>query len=125
MVEVMVSPSYVRLELTGWDRLSLKTNLTFPTAGIRIVYADPNPLQSWQASPFSWVRIGISLPGVIQAGTFTGQGHREFWCFHFTGRSVVFELEDLPYSRIVVDVRDPEAVVQRVRAARYGVGTNV
>ena len=125
MVEVMVSPNQVRLELTGWDRLSLKTSLTFPTAGIRIVYADLNPSQPWREAPFSWIRVGISLPGAIHAGTFTGQGRREFWCVHFTGRSVVFELEDLPYTHIVVDVRDPEAVVQRVRAARYGSGIGV
>ena len=121
MVEVMVSPSYVRLELIGWDILwSLKSNLTFPVAGIRNVYADPNATR-----PDGFRMPGTGLPGVIQAGTFTGQGHREFWYVHFTGRSVVFGLEDLPYSRIVVDVRDPEAVVQRVRAARYGVGTSI
>ena len=113
---MMVSPSLVRLELTGLDIiLSLKSNLTFPTAGIRIVYADPTARR-----PKGLRFPGTSVPGIIQAGTYVWQGTREFWCVHFTGRSVVFELEDLPYSRIVVDVRDPEAVVQRVRAVRYG-----
>ena len=120
MVEVMVSPNYVRLELTGWDILwSLKSNLTFPVAGIRTVYADPNATR-----PNGFRMPGTGLPGVIHAGTYIGET-REFWCIHFTGRSIVFELEDLPYSRIVVDVRDPEAVVQRVRAARYGSGIGV
>ncbi len=121
MVEVMVSPNYVRLELTGLDILwSLKGNLTFPIAGIRSIYADPTVTR-----PKGLRLPGTSIPGLIQAGTYVWQGTREFWCVHFTGRSVVFELEDLPYTRIVVDVRDPEAVVQRVRAARYGSGASI
>ena len=120
MVEVMVSPGQVRLELTGWDILwSLKRNLTFPIAGVRNVYADPTATQ-----PNGFRMPGTGLPGVIHAGTYIGET-REFWCIHFTGRSVVFELEDLPYTRVVIDVRDPEAVVQRVRAARYGSGIGV
>lgn len=61
---------------------------------------------------------GTHLPGVVKAGTYIGQGAREFWCVHYTGNAVVFELEALEYTRAVVDVRDPEAVVQRVRAAQ-------
>lgn len=120
MIEVMVSPSQVRLELTGLDILwSLKRHLTFPVAGIRSVYADPKP----KMRPRGLRLPGTSIPGIVQAGTYLGET-REFWCIHFMGRSVVFELEDLPYDRIIVDVRDPEAVVQRVRAVRYGVETN-
>ncbi len=116
MVEVTISPDYVRLELTGLDILwSLKSNLTFPTAGIRTVYDDSNP----KMRPRGLRLPGTSIPGIVQAGTYIGET-REFWCVHFTGRSVVFELEDLPYDRVVVDVRDSEAVVQRVRAARWG-----
>lgn len=115
---MMVSRDQVRLELTGWDRLSLRTDLTFPLAGVRSVYAEANPYRPWREKLFAWVRIGISIPGTIQAGTFTGQGAREFWCVHYTGRCVVFKLEDLSYTRIVVDVRDPSTVVERVRAAQ-------
>lgn len=121
MVEVMVSPSQVRLELTGLDIIwALKGNLKFPVAGIRIVYADPTTTR-----PKGLRLPGTSITGLIQAGTYVWQGTREFWCIHFTGRSVVFELENLPFTRVVVDVRNPEAVVQRVRAVRYGLETSV
>ncbi len=120
----MVSPSQVRLELTGWDRVwAFKSQLTLLHGNIVRVFADPQPTfgQAW----WKVVRApGTSIPGVTQAGTFYLQGGREFWCVHYTGRSIIFELEDLPYDRVVVDVRDPEAVVQRVRAARYDSGTN-
>lgn len=125
MVEVMVSPGYMRLELTGLDIFwSLKRNLTFPAAGIRSVFAEPEPSfgQDW----WGVARVpGTSIPSVIQAGTFYLQGGKEFWCVHYTSRSVVFELDDLPFTRIVVDVRDPEAVVKRVRAVRYEPGASV
>ena len=115
VVEVMVSATQVRLELTGWDVLwALKSNLTFPVGGVCNVYADPTATR-----PSGFRLPGTSVPGVIQAGTYIGET-REFWCIHYTGRSVVFELEDLHYTRIVVDVRDPEAVVERVQTARRG-----
>ena len=121
VVEVLVSETQVRLELTGWDRLwALKNNLVFPVEGVRSVYAEPDPQPPWREEPLAWMRAGVSVPYVVQAGTFTKRGAREFWCIHYTGRGVVFELDGLFYTRIVVDVRDPEAVVQRVRAARWG-----
>ena len=117
----MVNPTQVRLELTGLDiLLSLKSNLTFPIVGVRTVYADPTATR-----PRGLRLPGTSVPGLVQAGTYVWQGMREFWCIHYTGRSVVFELEDLPFTRVVVDVRDPEAVVQRVRAVRYGLEMSV
>lgn len=115
VVEVMVGETHVRLELTSWDVLwALKSNLTFPIQGVLDVYADPTATR-----PKGFRLPGTSVPGLIQAGTYVGET-REFWCVHHTGRSVVFELENLPFTRIVVDVRDPEAVVQRVQAARRG-----
>ncbi len=111
----MVSETQVRLELTGWDRLwALKNNLIFPLEGVSNVYADPTATR-----PRGFRLPGTSLPSLILAGTYVGET-RKFWCIHYTGQSVVFELEGLDYARIVVDVRDPEAVVQRVRAARWG-----
>lgn len=111
----MVGTGQVRLELTGWDRLwVLKRRLTFPIRSVLGVYADPT---ATRPQGFRWP--GTSVPGLVQAGTFVGET-REFWCVRYTGRSVAFEFDDYPYTRIVVDVRDPEAVVQRVRAARRG-----
>lgn len=111
----MVSRDRVRLELTGGDRLwALKRSLTFPIRSVLNVYADPT---ATRLPGLRWP--GTSVPGLVQAGTFIGET-REFWCVRYTGRSVVFELDDHPYTRIVVDVRAPEAVVQRVRAARWG-----
>lgn len=116
-MEVVVSGTQVRLELTGWDVLwAFKSNISFPVESVYNVYADLKPgfYRNW------WEVIrapGTSVPNVIQAGTYYWHGEREFWCVYYTGRSVVFELEGFHYNRVVVDVRDPEAVVRAVRAA--------
>ncbi len=116
----MVSETHVRLELTGLDRLwAFRRNLTFSCESVAEVFAEPRPEfgQSW------WKVIrapGTSVPGVVQTGTFYLQGRREFWCVQFTGKAAVFELTNSLYTRVVVNVRDPEAVVQRVQAARRG-----
>lgn len=83
------------------------------------VYADPEPRfgRNW------WEVIrtpGASVPGIVQAGTYYWRG--ELRCVRYTGRSVVFKFENLLYTRIVVDIHDPEAVVRRVRVARWEPG---
>lgn len=110
---VAVTTYEVRLELTGWDVIwALKNRLVFLTKAVRTVYAEPNARR-----PPGFRMPGTSIPGIVQAGTYVWRGEREFWCIHYTGNSVVFELENAPYKRIVVDVREPERVMQRVRAA--------
>lgn len=118
MVEVIVDETQVRLELIGLDRLwSFETRISFPLNSLTQVETDPQPTFKhpwWQI-----VRApGTSIPGIIRAGTYRWRGDREFWCIHFSGQAVVFELEGQRYSRIVVDVRDPEAVVARLLEAR-------
>lgn len=114
MVEVSLNPTEVRLELTPLEAIwALKKRLTFPLASVQAVYIDASP------TPAPALRMpGTHLPGAIKAGTYVWQGAREFWFVRYTGNTVVFELEGFPYTRAVVDVYDPEAVVQRVRAAR-------
>lgn len=46
--------------------------------------------------------------------------HASFGAFATQAEVSCFELDNLPYTRVVADVRDPEAVVQQVRAARWG-----
>ena len=114
VVEAMVGETHVRLELTSWDVLwALESNLTFPIQGVLGVYTNPTATR-----PKGFRLPGTSVPGLIQAGTYVGNT-REFWCVCYTGQSVIFELKDFSYNR-VADMRDPEAVVQRVQAARRG-----
>ena len=59
---------------------------------------------------------GTGLPGVIAVGTRRGSFGKDFAVVHGTGRGVVVELTDQPFSRIVLTTPDPEEVVTRITA---------
>jgi hypothetical protein len=60
---------------------------------------------------------GTSIPGVITAGTFYHHGNRVFWDVHHPQNTIVIELHDERYSELIVEVADPAAAVERVKAA--------
>ena len=60
---------------------------------------------------------GTHLPGVMTAGTFRSHGERDLW---MTGRAehvLVIELHDQKYRHVIVQVEDPEAATEALRAA--------
>ena len=60
---------------------------------------------------------GTHLPGVMSAGTFRSHGERSLW---MTGRAeqvLVIELHDEKYRHVIVQVEDPEAATEALRAA--------
>ena len=60
---------------------------------------------------------GTHLPGVMTAGTFRSHGDRALW---MTGRAeqvLVIELHDQKYRHVIVQVEDPEAATEALRAA--------
>jgi len=98
-----VSADALELDIKGWDQLwSLKGAVTIPRAAIRSVARFDGELR-----PPLWRMPGTSIPGVIAAGTYYGDGRREFWMSRFGEDGVVVELGDgAPYTRVVVDVED-------------------
>jgi hypothetical protein len=67
-----------------------------------------------------WLGAGCTdalLDYAVAAGPMLVHGCREFWDVHHPDRTVVIDLEDEPYARLVLEVDDPEAVVEEVNAA--------
>lgn len=60
---------------------------------------------------------GTNIPGVLTAGTFYQDGKRIFWDVHHPEKTVVLELRDERYNELIVEVADPNATVEMVRAA--------
>jgi hypothetical protein len=58
---------------------------------------------------------GTYLPGVIAAGTFYPEGERVFWDVHDPQKTVVIELRDERYSRLIVEVEDTPATVDSIQ----------
>ncbi|MEN9937516.1 MAG: hypothetical protein RLZZ387_4095 [Chloroflexota bacterium] len=121
MVEVTIFEDRLVLEVEGLDKLwSLTSRLTLPLAHVRGAYANPVVDPSWPGLRFP----GTYVPGVITAGTFYQDGQRIFWDVHNPTNAVVFELDHERYDQLIVEVRDPQAVVRAVWSAMSGHGAN-
>jgi hypothetical protein len=110
MNKLTISKTAVQIEITGWDKIwSFKGSLTIPKACISSVRKYDGSLRPpWCRAP------GTAIPGVIIAGTYYGRGRKEFWSTHFRGDALVFDLKDSEYTRIVVDVDNPEKMLSEL-----------
>ncbi|MFB7716146.1 MULTISPECIES: hypothetical protein [unclassified Nocardia] len=113
MVELEITGTTVTVHVTGAHRvLALREHLTFDLSQVTDVRKAEVDLRP------PWVRApGTFFPGVIAAGTFRGKGRKEFWDTHFTGQGVRIELSGADFTRLVVDVAEPEVVVAQLRIA--------
>jgi hypothetical protein len=60
---------------------------------------------------------GTYLPGVMTAGTFRSRGEKDLWMVGRAKKVLVIELHDERYRHLVVQVEDPEAATEALRAA--------
>jgi hypothetical protein len=109
MNNIIITTNAVRIEITGWDKIwSFKGSLTIPKDSISSVSKHDGKLKP----PF-WRCPGTAIPKLIIAGTYYGRGRKEFWNTHFKG-AIVFDLKNMEYTRIVVDVADPNKVLSEL-----------
>ena len=115
MVDLLVSGGTLALHVKGADKLwALKSSLEIPLQHIAGIRSDPSVARGW------WHGIkfpGTNLPGVITAGTFYQDGKRIFWDVHNPENTVVIELHDERYDELIIEVGDPKAAVELVKAA--------
>ena len=64
-----------------------------------------------------WRAPGTHLPGVLTAGTFRAHGERDLWMVGRAKEVLVIELAGEPYRHVIVQVEDPHAAVEALRAA--------
>jgi hypothetical protein len=60
---------------------------------------------------------GTHLPGVMTAGTFRSRGEKALWMVGRSDKVLVIELHGEPYRHLIVQVEDPEAATEALRAA--------
>lgn len=115
MVEVSVSGGKAVFEVEGWHKLwSLRSRLEIPLDHVRGVRADPAPAMGW----FDGLKLsGTGLPHVFRAGTFYQDGELVFWDVRHPEKTLVVELEDEHFAKLVVEVEDPAATVRLLENA--------
>jgi hypothetical protein len=115
MVELSFSGGNLVLHVRGADKLwAFKSSLEIPLVHVAEIRADPAIAHAW----WHGIRMpGTSIPGVLTAGTFYQDGRRVFWDVHNPDKTVVIELKDERYNELIVEVADPKAAVELVKAA--------
>jgi hypothetical protein len=115
MVDLSISGGNLVLHVRGADKLwAFKSSLEIPVAHVAEVRADPAIARAW----WHGIRMpGTSIPGVLTAGTFYQDGKRVFWDVHNPDQTVVIGLKDERYNELIIEVADPNAAVELVKAA--------
>ncbi len=115
MTEVELTESALIVHVQGMDRLwTLKSRLEIPLAHVVGAEVDPEIARGWRKG----IRApGTHVPGVITAGTFYQEGERVFWDVHDPEKTVVINLKDERYARLVIEVDDPPATAAAIQGA--------
>ena len=109
MNTVRIEGDRLVVEPRGLDRLwALRRRIEVPLAHVAGATYDPGAHREPKG-----LRIGTRLPGKT-AGTFRRGGEKTFYNLGRSEQTVVIELRDEDYTRLVVDVEEPRALVSRI-----------
>jgi hypothetical protein len=115
LVDIHFTHESLVLEVKGSHKFwALKSVLDIPLEHIKSVHADPKPAMGW----FQGLKIaGTDLPNFFRAGLFYQEGEKVFWDVRHPKNTIVIEMRDEGFTKLIVEVKDPEAAVQEIRAA--------
>ena len=114
MVDITIASGTITFSPRGLSQLwALRRRITVPVSAIRRVRrAAPGVARGWWKG---WRLPGTHLPGVIVAGSYLRDGEWEFWDVRGAGsRAIEVNLSAGRFSRLVIDVDDPDATVARL-----------
>jgi hypothetical protein len=115
MVNVDTVDGAAVFEVEGLDQLwALRSRLEIPLTHITDVAHDPEQVGRWW---HGWKLLGTDVPGLFAAGTFYYHGELVFWDVHDPANTIVVSLNHERYKKLILEVGDPEGVVNRLRAA--------
>lgn len=113
MNTVTVTDSLLIVEPKGLDKIwSFKKELQIPLTHVRGATFDPGA----NDEPKGLRAPGLAIPGKW-AGTFTKDGDKSFWNVSAPGETIVIELADEHFMRLVLTVESPRSVVDAVNTA--------
>lgn len=113
MVDVRTEGNAVVFEPRGIAKFwTFRCRIEVPRSAVRTARRAPAGVtDGWKG----WRLPGTHVPGLIVAGSYRLDGEWHFWDVRGRGeRAVEVRLAGTRYSRIVVDVADPDDVVRRL-----------
>ncbi|HEX4139419.1 MAG TPA: hypothetical protein VHY09_03670 [Candidatus Methylacidiphilales bacterium] len=124
MTRMEIVDGHLNIEVLGWHKLwAFKPRLSFPLEHVA-------GAERWNREKhrLDWRTIrapGTSVPWVIIAGTYHNRGRHYFYDVCKFTRAVVIELRHQWYTRVIVEVEDPEAALRLIEAGIAPVGEPV
>lgn len=114
MATIEIDDDQLVVHLRGLSRLwAMRSGLRIPLSHVRGATVDPGAARE----PKGRRSPGLHVPGVAAVGTFHRQGEKVLWEVYRGTRTIVVQLVEESYDRVVVEVGDPQAVVTQVNAA--------
>ena len=122
MADIEITQTLLVVNVTGIDRfLALKSRLEVPLAHVAGVELRPEAARDWW---HGFRMPGTQLPGVVTAGSFYQCGECVFWDVHDPDKTIAIQLRDEYYTRLVIQVDNPEATAAAIeRAISTGVAS--
>ena len=115
MVTVNVLNGSAVFEVEGLHQLwALRTRLEIPLTHITSADHDPEQVGRWW---HGWKLLGTDVPGLFAAGTFYYHGELVFWDVSDPASTIIVSLSHERYKKLIVEVADPEGLVNRLRMA--------
>jgi len=114
MAHVLIENDHLLVKLQGWHQVwALTRAVRVPVDHVRGATADPGIVHE----PKGLRAPGLHVPGAAVIGTFTRDGERNFWGVRDGSHAIVIELAQERFTRLVVDVEHPRAVVDLINQA--------
>ena len=119
MVNIEIKGSTVTVEMLGAHKLwALRSRIEVPIEHIVDVRHAPDA--SFDRNGMVLKMGGTAWPGVIIAGAYVQRGKWSFWDVCHKENTVAIDLRDERFSRLVVEVANPEKAVRAIRSAMAG-----
>ena len=114
MASVSVTDDLLTVDVQGLHRLwAFKRRIRVPLAHVRGATPDPGIVHE----PKGLRAPGLHVPGAAVIGTFHRDGETHFWDVRVGTHTIVFELADETYNRLIIDVEDPRTTVDTINRA--------
>jgi hypothetical protein len=114
MVEVELSEQSLVVVVKGFDKiLAVKSSVEVPlehVTGAEVGIAE----EAWVQLQDSF-RVGTAVGSVV-AGSFKHHGEWMFWDIHDRTKAITIHVAHEKYAKLIVQVADPQAVVDAIRA---------
>jgi hypothetical protein len=119
VTEVEMQGDRLVAHIRGLDKvLALRSEVTIPLAHVKGASVSPPEVRRQWGNLLRAHVPGTDLPHVVMAGSFLFlDGEHAFWDVHDPERTVVIELDHERFTKLVLEVDDPQATAAAINVA--------